>query len=85
MSKVSKIVVPLSDGILADRLGLTLREFQRYRNQGLIAVSVDVMREGAFQITCQLGNRIWEGMVEEGTVTSEQVRFMRGGPRAKLS
>lgn len=70
----------LSDEVLADRLGLTTREFQRYRKQNLVTVSSTpgtVESEGLI-VTCRLGNRVWEGHVADGCITFEEVRFLRG-------
>jgi len=67
----------LADEVLADRLGLKVREFRRYRARGLIAVEVRES-EGCLLVTCRFGNRIWEGLVEAGSITFEQVRYLRG-------
>lgn len=68
-----------TDEILADRLGLSTKEFQRYRLQNLLSVSTTAAAgSDGFLVTCQLGNRIWEGVVVNGSVTSEEVRFLRG-------
>ncbi|QWW71511.1 hypothetical protein [Rhizobium sp. WYJ-E13] len=74
----NKPPAPLSDDILALRLGLTTREFQRYRGQGLIVVTVTEEDENTAKVTCQLGNRIWEGFVANGEIIVEGVRFTRG-------
>ncbi|PDS54965.1 hypothetical protein CO663_32295 [Rhizobium anhuiense] len=77
----------LSDEVLADRLGLTTREFQRYRKQNLVTVSsiVAVGESGGLMVICQFGNRVWEGLVVNGCIAFEEVRFLRGkratGPR----
>jgi hypothetical protein len=75
------------DELLADRLGLTPAEFKRYRTLELVTVSIAPQRDGdAFKITCQLGNRVWEGLVENGRIAFEQVRYLRGKlskPRAQ--
>ncbi|WP_246706283.1 hypothetical protein [Rhizobium leguminosarum] len=73
----------LSDEVLAERLGLTTREFQRYLTQKLFTVSsTAAVGEGArLMVTCQLGNRIWEGLVENGSIIFEEVRFLRGETR----
>jgi hypothetical protein len=69
-----------SDEVLADRLGLTTREFQRYRTQNLVTVSstAAVGDSEGLMVTCQLGNRVWEGHVVNGCITFEEVRFLRG-------
>ncbi len=68
-----------SDQVLADRLGLSIKEFQRYRLQNLISVSTtSATASDGLLVTCQLGNRVWEGVVVNGSVTSERVRFLRG-------
>lgn len=68
-----------TDEVLADRLGLSRKEFQRYRLQNLVSVSTtSATGSDGSLVTCQLGNRIWEGVVVNGSVTSEQVRFLRG-------
>jgi len=70
---------PLEDGVLADRLGLTTREFQRYRSQGLVTVSItEAEGERTVKVSCQIGNRIWEGLVQCGRIVFEEVRFLRG-------
>ena len=68
---------PVTNEVLADRLGLTVREFQRYYKQGLISVTVD---SDAVPVTivCQIGNRFWEAAVADGAIVFEQVRFLRG-------
>lgn len=66
----------LADKVLADRLGLKIREFH-YRAQGLISVEVRE-GEGCLHVTCRFGNRIWEGVIEAGAITFEQVRYLRG-------
>ena len=78
MSDASKATAPLSDDILADRLGLTTREFQRYRRQGLVAVAVYEQDVDRLKVTCQLGNRIWEGIVVSSAIVFEEVRLVRG-------
>ncbi len=79
---MSDALNPLSlptDEVLADRLGLSTKEFQRYRLQNLISVSTtSATGSDGLLVTCQLGNRVWEGVVVDGSVTSEQVRFIRG-------
>ncbi|MBB3564278.1 hypothetical protein FHX06_005642 [Rhizobium sp. BK512] len=79
---VSDPIIPRhlpSDEILADRLGLSTKEFQRYRLQNLVSVSTaDAVGSDGLLVTCQLGNRIWEGVILNGSVTSEEVRFLRG-------
>ncbi len=68
-----------SDEVLADRLGLSTKEFQRYRLQNLVSVSTtSATANDGLLVTCQLGNRVWEGVVVNGSVTSERVRFLRG-------
>ncbi|MFP3547328.1 hypothetical protein SB748_28360 [Rhizobium sp. SIMBA_035] len=68
-----------TDEVLADRLGLSTKEFQRYRLQNLVSVSTtSAAGSDGIVVTCQLGNRIWEGVVVNGSVTSEEVRFIRG-------
>lgn len=68
-----------ADEVLADRLGLSTKEFQRYRMQNLVSVSTTAAAgSDGILVTCQLGNRIWEGVVVNGSVTSEEVRFIRG-------
>ncbi|WP_244490401.1 hypothetical protein [Rhizobium sp. Root708] len=67
------------DEVLADRLGLSTKEFQRYRVQNLVSVSTtSATGSDGIIVTCQLGNRIWEGVVVNGCITSEEVRFIRG-------
>ena len=53
---------PVTDDLLADRLGLTVREFQRYRRQGLI--TLDIKSDA--------------GVVANGVIACEQVRVLRG-------
>ncbi|MBY5454140.1 hypothetical protein HFO91_31700 [Rhizobium leguminosarum] len=80
MSDVPNQKSLLSDDELADRLGLTTREFQRHCKQKLITLASTAAigeREG-IMITCQLGNRVWEGHVVNGCITFEEVRFLRG-------
>ncbi|WP_246706273.1 hypothetical protein [Rhizobium leguminosarum] len=69
-----------SDEVLADRLGLTTREFQRYRKQNLVTVSstAAVGENDGLMVTCQLGNRVWEGLIVNGCIIFEEVRFLRG-------
>lgn len=65
--------------MLADRMGLSTKEFQRYRLQNLVSVTTtSATGSDGLLVTCQLGNRIWEGVVVNGSVTSEEVRFLRG-------
>jgi hypothetical protein len=78
MADASKATAPLSDDVLADRLGLTIREFQRYRTQGLVSVAVHEEDADRIKVTCQLGNRIWEGIVVSSSIVFEEVRFVRG-------
>lgn len=80
MSDVPNPKSLLSDEVLADRLGLTTREFQRYCKQNLIRLSsaAAVGESEGFMLTCQLGNRVWEGHVVTGCITFEEVRFLRG-------
>ncbi|MBB3166148.1 hypothetical protein GFL54_31240 [Rhizobium laguerreae] len=70
----------LSDEVLADRLGLTTREFRRYCKQNLIRLSsaAAVGESEGLMVTCQFGNRVWEGHVVNGCITFEEVRFLRG-------
>jgi hypothetical protein len=68
-----------SDEVLADRMGLSAKEFQRYRKQNLISVTTKIPAGcDGFLVTCQLGNRIWEGVVVDGSIASEETRFLRG-------
>ncbi|AHF88197.1 hypothetical protein RLEG3_03645 (plasmid) [Rhizobium leguminosarum bv. trifolii WSM1689] len=80
MSDIPNPKTLLSDKVLADRLGLTTREFQRYCKQNLITVSstAAVGECEGLMVTCQLGNRVWEGHVVNGCITFEEVRFLRG-------
>lgn len=73
----AKMPQPLTDNMLADRLGLTVREFQRYYRQGLITVTVQ-SDDGAVTVVCRLGNRVWEGVIIDEAISFEQVRFLRG-------
>ncbi|QFY64045.1 hypothetical protein FZ934_20755 (plasmid) [Rhizobium grahamii] len=67
----------LPDAVLAEKLGLSMREFQRYRAQGLVSVSIED-NQGSSRVTCGLGNRVWEGTVERGVLIAEEVRYLRG-------
>jgi hypothetical protein len=68
-----------TDKVLAERLGLSTKEFQRYRLQNLVSVSTtSAAGSDGIVVTCQLGNRIWEGVVANGSIISEEVRFVRG-------
>lgn len=80
MSDIPYPLYSLSDEVLADRLGLTTREFQRYRKQKLVTVSstATVGQSEGVMVTCQLGNRVWEGHVVNGCITFEEVKFLRG-------
>ena len=73
---------PLADEVLADRLGLTAGEFRRYRAQGLISVVLANDDTAGIRVACRLGNRIWEGLVQDNTVIFEEVRYLRG-PRSR--
>lgn len=67
----------VTNEVLADRLGLTVREFQRYYKQGLITVTVE-SDSVPMTVVCQIGNRFWEAAVADGAIVFEQVRFLRG-------
>lgn len=67
---------------IADQLGLSVADFERYRHLGLIVASVDRgfrEQEGLSHVKCRLGNRVWEAVVDgEGTVIYEATRYLRG-------
>lgn len=67
---------------IADRLGLTGDDFERYRNLGLISVTVECAcweHRDLNRVQCRLGNRVWEAMIDsEGTVVFEATTYLRG-------
>lgn len=69
-------------GYVADQLGLTGDDFERYRNLGLISVAVEHAcgeHRDLNRVQCRLGNRVWEAMVDsEGTVVFEATTYLRG-------
>lgn len=72
---------------VADQLGLTGDDFERYRNLGMITVTVEYAcgeQRDLNRVQCRLGNRVWEAMVSsDGTVVFEATTYLRG-KRAKL-
>ncbi len=67
---------------IADRLGLSAAEFERYRNLGSIVVSVDgglgEQAEMSY-LKCHFGNRVWEALIDDkGSVVHEATTFLRG-------
>ena len=75
--KQGRNVSCLRDTVMAEKLGLSVREFQRYRAQGLVSVNIEEIY-GSSRVTCGLGNRVWKGIVESGVITSEEIRYLRG-------
>lgn len=73
---------------IADQLGLSADDFERYRNLGLINVTVECgcgEQQDLNRVKCCLGNRVWEAMVDsEGAVAFEATTYLRG-KLAKLS
>ncbi|MGF6178152.1 hypothetical protein [Ensifer sp. 4252] len=72
---------PLLETVVADRFGLSVADFQRYCQLGLIIVSVDKgscdTRE-SHHIKCCLGNRVWEATMDaDGRITFEAMTFVR--------
>lgn len=72
----------LKTAYVADRFGLSVADFQRYCQLGLIIVSVDKgscdTRE-SHHIKCCLGNRVWEATMDaDGRITFEAMTFVRG-------
>ncbi|PDS54968.1 hypothetical protein CO663_32315 [Rhizobium anhuiense] len=73
--------VPLSDEFVADRLGLSVKEFLRYRGMGLVVVAAEVGTDwdaGEARVSCQMGNRLWQARLRDGAVTHEETIFLRG-------
>ena len=76
----SNLVLKIND--IADRLGLTVKDFERYRQLGLILVVVEIgsdEHDGLTRLTCQLGNRVWQAVLGcDAQITHEEIRFLRG-------
>ncbi|PKA39981.1 hypothetical protein CWR43_29940 [Rhizobium sullae] len=76
----SNLILKIED--IADRLGLTPKDFERYRQLRLILVLVETgsgEHEGLTRLTCQLGNRVWEAVLgSDQQITHEETRFLRG-------
>ena len=67
---------------IADQLGLSAGDFERYRNLGLINVTVECgcgEHQDLNRVQCRLGNRVWEAMVDsDGAVAFEATTYLRG-------
>jgi hypothetical protein len=67
---------------IADQLGLSVTDFERYRHLGLIVASTECgsgKQMGMSHVKCRFGNRVWEAVVDnEGTVVYEAMRYLRG-------
>lgn len=67
---------------IADRFGLTAKDFNRYRDLGLILVVAEAGsdgHEGLTRLTCQFGNRVWEALVGgDKRIVHEEIRYLRG-------
>ncbi|RDL47331.1 hypothetical protein BLJAPNOD_06171 [Ensifer sp. M14] len=73
---------PLKTAYVADQFGLSVADFQRYCQLGLIIVSVDkgaCDSRDSLHIKCCLGNRVWQATIDpEGRITFEAMTFIRG-------
>ncbi|MBX4994502.1 hypothetical protein ABID08_004992 [Rhizobium binae] len=67
---------------IADRFGLTVQDFKRYRNLGLIVVVAETgsnEHEGLTRLTCRFGNRVWQAVVGgDKRIVHEEIRYLRG-------
>ena len=76
----SNLVLEVND--IADRFGLTAKDFKRYRNLGLMLVVVETgsnEHEGLTRLTCQFGNRVWQALVGgDKRIVHEEIRYLRG-------
>ena len=72
---------------IADRFGLTAKDFNRYRNLGLILVTVEAgsnEHDGITRLTCQFGNRVWQAVVGgDKRVVHEEIRYCGGSFRGR--
>lgn len=72
----------LNPDYIADQLGLSAAEFERYRNLGMIVVSVDAgsgEQADMSHLKCRFGNRVWEALIDDkGSVVHQATIFLRG-------
>ena len=83
-----RLCAPLPDDInvkseyIADQLGLSLGDFERYQHVGLISVSLVKDRHmccGLRHLRVCLGSRLFEAVIDdEGTVLYEALRNLGG-------
>lgn len=80
VAPTDNLVLEIED--IADRFGLTARDFKKYWHLDLISVGVEIGSnecEGLTRLTCQLGNRVWQAVVGgDKRIVHEEIRFLRG-------
>lgn len=76
----NNLVLEIDD--IADRFGLTAKEFKRYRKLDLILVVAETgssEHEGLTRLTCQFGNRVWQAVSGgDERILHEEIRYLRG-------
>ncbi|MFA7413917.1 MAG: DUF6522 family protein [Rhizobium sp.] len=69
---------------LAERFGLTPKDFRRQQEQGLVKSTVEVGEgedAGTRRLSLRIGNRIWRAILDgDDRVVREEMNIARGAP-----
>lgn len=69
---------------LAERFGLTPKDFRRQQEQGLVKSTVEVgggEDAGTRRLSLRIGNRIWRAILDgDDRVVREEMNIARGAP-----
>ncbi|ACS60720.1 conserved hypothetical protein (plasmid) [Rhizobium leguminosarum bv. trifolii WSM1325] len=72
----------LNDAVVAERFGLSISDYRRYRKLQLISVTMETRPEesdGLRRLLVSFGNRVWRAALgADDTIVQEEMTFLRG-------
>ncbi|RWY67665.1 hypothetical protein EHI48_30755 [Rhizobium sp. WSM1325] len=72
----------LNDAVVAERFGLSISDYRRYRKLQLISVTMETRpeeRDGLRRLSVSFGNRVWRAALgADDTIVQEEMTFLRG-------
>jgi len=72
----------LNDAVVAERFGLSISDYRRYRKLQLISVTVETgskENDGLRSLLVCFGNRVWRASLgADDTIVQEEMTFLRG-------
>nr|WP_318031921.1 DUF6522 family protein [Rhizobium ruizarguesonis] len=75
----------LDDAVVAERFGLSISDYRRYRKLHLISVTIEIglkEEEGLRRLLVCFGNRVWRAALgADNSVVQEEMMFLEGSYR----